>query len=686
MADQKETVILEFEVDSKDAVQSIENLTKANKALREERKKLDTSTEEGQARIKAINSQLDTNTKTIKDNSSALEKQRMNVGNYTGALDKLIPGLGATVQGIQASTKAALAFIATPIGAVIGALGLAVAALTQYFKGSEKGQDDLAKVMAVGKVIWEGFKVVLEKVGEVVFAVGEAVVAVGGKLLSFFSSSAKGAVDSVVNAGLKIAELQDQIDARENGMIIKRAAVNKQVAELREKAIAQEGAAKRATIEEAIALEKALGEEEAFQAEEKLRLINLEIEASGEATEEQKLQQSEAAAHLIDMQAQGAESTLKFQKQLEALKDAEIKKRAETAKAAQEEAVKKKAADQEYYDLLASVQKAQEEKDLGIWQAEKKREQDLQNMKVTNIGTLQSIINKATEEEKAAILAKTEWEKKTEFEKIDAILAKFSEKHAKEIQFAQESLALATDLMGKTFEIVQGNFDLQINALNVKLSKEKTMLQEQYAADVKALDEKYKAGEISKEQYDTAILGLNAQYQANVKEAEISQAKELNEIKKKQFEADKKNQIAIALADAAQAILSVFAATKGGFIIKTAAAVLTAAFTAIKIKQIKEQEFVPTTFAQGGYTGDGGKYEAAGTVHKGEFVMPQESVNKYGKETFQSYLDGSVATNGMMTGVSGGSAATQQQVYVVWKEFKEFESKMNIKASISESR
>lgn len=130
----------------KESITSIENLAKANKALREERKKLDLQSEEGLKRAKEINKQLDENTAIIKENSSALEKQRLNVGNYTGALDKMVPGLGATANGFGAMTKTALAFIATPIGAVIGALGVALAALTSYFKGSEEGQTKFNKI------------------------------------------------------------------------------------------------------------------------------------------------------------------------------------------------------------------------------------------------------------------------------------------------------------------------------------------------------------------------------------------------------------------------------------------------------------------------------------------------------------------------------------------------------------
>lgn len=36
-----------------------------------------------------------------------------------------------------------------------------------------------------------------------------------------------------------------------------------------------------------------------------------------------------------------------------------------------------------------------------------------------------------------------------------------------------------------------------------------------------------------------------------------------------------------------------------------------------------------TTFAEGGFTGDGGKYQPAGTVHKGEFVFDKETTSKH---------------------------------------------------------
>ena len=127
---------------------SIGELTKANKQLREERNKLDLKTEEGRKVAAKLNEQIDKNNKVIKDNSSALEKQRFNVGNYTGALDKLIPGLGSTIQGIQGMTKAAWAFVANPIGAILAALVLVFATIYAAVQRTTGGLDKFEQVTA----------------------------------------------------------------------------------------------------------------------------------------------------------------------------------------------------------------------------------------------------------------------------------------------------------------------------------------------------------------------------------------------------------------------------------------------------------------------------------------------------------------------------------------------------------
>lgn len=60
-------------------------------------------------------------------------------------------------------------------------------------------------------------------------------------------------------------------------------------------------------------------------------------------------------------------------------------------------------------------------------------------------------------------------------------------------------------------------------------------------------------------------------------------------------------------------------------------------------------------FASGGYTGGGGKYEPAGIVHRGEFVFPQEAVNRIGvgplyaaMRNARGYADGGLVGGGAM--------------------------------------
>lgn len=75
------------------ATGSLEQAIIANKVLRAERNQLDLSTEAGKARRIELNTQIDANTKLIKENGDAAEKQAKNVGNYGSAFKGLYSGL-----------------------------------------------------------------------------------------------------------------------------------------------------------------------------------------------------------------------------------------------------------------------------------------------------------------------------------------------------------------------------------------------------------------------------------------------------------------------------------------------------------------------------------------------------------------------------------------------------------------
>lgn len=67
--------------------------------------------------------------------------------------------------------------------------------------------------------------------------------------------------------------------------------------------------------------------------------------------------------------------------------------------------------------------------------------------------------------------------------------------------------------------------------------------------------------------------------------------------------------------------------------------------------------FAKMGFSGGGYTGDGGKYEAAGVVHRGEFVMTKEATSRIGVDNLYRMMRG-YASGGLVGGSSSGGAAT----------------------------
>lgn len=314
------------------------NLTASNKLLIIERNKLSDSTEDGRKAINKINEQLDLNTAKIKENASGTEKQRMNIGNYKSALDGVVPGLGGFISGLEGMTKASLTFIATPIGLIIGALALAVASLTAYFKGSEEGQNNWNKIAAVGTVIFERFQDVLEYIGEALFSSGknmdkfgtalkvaflpltiiiEQVKFLASTFAQFFPETAANInkfFNDVSADANKLAALQEDITKRERDLEVQRAQTRLQVAQIRKAADESEGKSRLDLVTQAIALDEKLMKSELQlslvrqqQAKENLRIKGDDIAA--------KAAVAKADAEVFNQQAAFLEGTRKNNKE-----------------------------------------------------------------------------------------------------------------------------------------------------------------------------------------------------------------------------------------------------------------------------------------------------------------------------------------------------------------------------------
>lgn len=128
----EETILLHFDIDEAPATNSIKSLREANSQLRKERDAVNISTKEGKELVDKLNVTIDKNNKLIKDNSSALEKQRQNVGNYSKSIQEAAGELnimGANVGQLGSKLTTGNLAVTASIG-VITALGAAYARST----------------------------------------------------------------------------------------------------------------------------------------------------------------------------------------------------------------------------------------------------------------------------------------------------------------------------------------------------------------------------------------------------------------------------------------------------------------------------------------------------------------------------------------------------------------------------
>lgn len=201
-----------------------------------------------------------------------------------------------------------------------------------------------------------------------------------------------------------------------------------------------------------------------------------------------------------------------------------------------------------------------------------------------------------------------------------------NEQNDYEIQMAdlEKNMQAQRDVIKKAYDdrlIDKQTFDKAMEALEkeYQLKVKEIAIEEQAEAEQREQDSKNR----SKEIFDT-VMGYAMQFASimdqtmeEVFEKGISGLKSFGkEVLKTVLDAIEKE----LLARQAQIIAQSISESSWAGIPAAAAkmALITSAFAAAKA--------AIGTFAAGGYTGQGGKYEPAGTVHRGEYVLPQEAV------------------------------------------------------------
>ncbi|MDQ9890049.1 tape measure protein [Acinetobacter pittii] len=191
-------------------------------------------------------------------------------------------------------------------------------------------------------------------------------------------------------------------------------------------------------------------------------------------------------------------------------------------------------------------------------------------------------------------------------------------------QFAATDLTEQSglDSLNAQFEqqlISQQDFENQKTAIIQAAQLQREQISAQYAQNVQEVEDKYQQDRLNTQ------LMYGQQMTGSLTSMFGSMFGEQSKAYKIMFAADK----AFAIASAGIAIQqSIAQAAKVGFpanIPLIATAIAQGASIIGNIRAIKDQGF-----ADGGFTGSGGKYEAAGIVHKGEVVWSQEDIKRWG--------------------------------------------------------
>lgn len=177
---------------------SIAQAREQNKVLNQVRNNLVVTDEKTAKRLNELNAKLDENNDFIKENADAYLKQKINIGNYQSALDglpgtlgKVASGASGVTKGIKSITKAAVTFMATPLGVVIAALVAGFTLLKSGLSRTEEGQNRLAKVSAV-------FGSVLQSILDLVGKVADGLVSLAAAPVESFKKIKQAAVDYIV--------------------------------------------------------------------------------------------------------------------------------------------------------------------------------------------------------------------------------------------------------------------------------------------------------------------------------------------------------------------------------------------------------------------------------------------------------------------------------------------------------
>ena len=307
------------------AIKSEDNSMGALKARLSANKKardlVNRSTVQGKKAFEDINKAIKSDTAALLEAEKAGGTYTRQVGNYEDALNSANPALGGAVTGIKSMSKAALAFIATPIGAVIGAIGLALGALTAFFNSSEEGQNELNKVTRTFTVIAENAIDVIADLGELLFSVFGRETEVSIDTITSKIAGLNEETQKEIKLARELADLEAETDKLERKALVDRAKLERDTAQLRLDAKDEENFSDKerlAFLREANALQEAQLEIDSTIAKNRLK-IRLDENEFSKSDKEAKEAAAIAQAEVYNVEFRNLNTRKKLKSEEQAL-------------------------------------------------------------------------------------------------------------------------------------------------------------------------------------------------------------------------------------------------------------------------------------------------------------------------------------------------------------------------------
>lgn len=267
------------------------------------------------------------------------------IGNLTGAAGNSVPSLAGMAKGIGGVTKAALKFIATPIGAIIAGIVLAIKLLTAAW---DKVTEAIAKNDDAGTAIARLYEVTIQPVINLVTAafakLAEWIGKAAGALADWLGGS-----EQAATAANSLVIATDELEEAERQYTVESARRAKEIARLRDEVADKEkhtAEERKQLLQQAIDLEAQNLEDEKRIKAERLRILEETAERDKDTSDETKNKIAQARADMLKAEEAYYSGKRRLTAQMSAL-NAEIAADEQKAAAERENAEKARKAEEE---------------------------------------------------------------------------------------------------------------------------------------------------------------------------------------------------------------------------------------------------------------------------------------------------------------------------------------------------